>query len=156
MSDVKYWSRSTSGFYDPAINADGIPLDAVEVTYAKWQALLVAQSQGMIIQSDSKGNPVAVDPPPPSKDQTITIISDAIQVALDAGAQKWGYSSIISGASYATSTDPQFAADAAALIGWRDTVWPWAYAKFPNVTPGESSDVFMVDMPAQPAKPVIN
>ncbi|PHN59982.1 hypothetical protein AO268_17440 [Pseudomonas sp. ICMP 8385] len=32
----------------------------------KYLALLVAQSQGKVIQANSKGEPVAVDPPPPS------------------------------------------------------------------------------------------
>ena len=32
----------------------------------KYLALLAAQSQGKVIQANSKGDPVAVDPPPPS------------------------------------------------------------------------------------------
>lgn len=151
---VIYWSKSRKGFYNSSINST-IPPDAVEITSAYWQELLSGQSAGKLIQPDSTGYPVLVDPPGPTKDQTITIISGAIQSALDAGAQKWGYDSIVAGASYAASTNAQFAADAAALIGWRDSVWAWANPKFATVTPGEDPAVFMADMPAQPAQPSV-
>ncbi|WP_186353186.1 MULTISPECIES: phage tail protein [Pseudomonas] len=35
----------------------------------KYLALLAAQSQGKVIQANSKGDPVAVDPPPPSDEE---------------------------------------------------------------------------------------
>lgn len=154
QEQVMYWSPSTQGFYDPSINTI-IPPDAVEITPAYWQELLAGQSAGKLIEADSRGYPVLVDPPGPTKEQTITIISDAIQSALDEGAQKWGYDSIVAGASYAASTNAQFTADAAALIGWRDSVWAWANPKFATVTPGEDPAVFMADMPAQPAQPKV-
>lgn len=151
---VMYWAKSTGGFYYPMINTT-MPADSVEITKVYWQELLAGQSSGKLIEADSNGYPVLVDPPGPTKDQTITIISGAIQSALDVGAQKWGYDSIVAGASYAASTNAQFAADAAALIGWRDSVWAWANPKFATVTPGEDPAVFMADMPAQPPKPVV-
>lgn len=151
---VMYWSESTSGFYDPSINPV-IPPDAVEITPAYWQELLAGQSEGKLIEADASGYPVLVDPPPPTVDETITTISNAIQAKLDEGAQAWGYDSIVAGATYINSTNPQFAADAQALIDWRDAVWDWAIAKFPSVTAGEDPAVFMVDMPPQPAKPVV-
>lgn len=151
---IKYYAASTGGFYDPSINTD-IPSDAVEITPTYWQELLAGQSAGKLIEADSKGYPVLVDPPPPTKEETITIINNAVQVALDSGANKWGYESIVAGASYVSSANAQYAADAAALITWRDQVWEWAYPKYPLVTPGETPEQFMVDMPAQPAKPIV-
>lgn len=94
-----------------------------------------------------------LEPPTPTLDQTIVTINAAVQKSLDEGAAKWGYNSIVSAATYATSTNPQYAADAAALIQWRDDVWDWAYPKYAGVTPGETPEEFMVDMPKQPAQP---
>lgn len=151
---VMYYAASTGGFYDPFINTT-IPPDAVEISPAYWQELLAGQSAGKLIEADSKGYPVLVDPPPPTEEQTIEAINSAVQSALDAGAQSWGYSSIVAGASYYGCNTPQYAADAVALMDWRDSVWQWAYAKYPSVTPGETPEEFMVDMPAQPPKPVV-
>ena len=149
------YSKSTNGFYDPAINGD-IPKDAVEITVDQWQSLMDAQSSGKVIQSDVNGNPEATNPPGPTQAQTINIISRAIQVALDAGAKNWGYDSIVSAASYAASTNKQYAADSATLIGWRDSVWSWATPLFSSVVAGESPDEFMKKMPAQPAQPKVS
>ena len=68
----------------------------------------------------------------------------------------WGYDNVISAASYAASTNKQYAADAAALIGWRDEVWAWATPQFPNVTAGETPESFMATMPAQPEQPKVS
>ncbi len=61
-----FYSKSTSGFYDSTIHGDNIPADAVEITKVEYAALIGAQVTGKSIQADSKGKPVAVDPPPPS------------------------------------------------------------------------------------------
>lgn len=47
----------------------------------------------------------------------------AIQAALDAHAQSWGYDGIVSGCTYATSRKPQWQAEGQALVDWRDAVW---------------------------------
>ncbi|OQS39773.1 hypothetical protein B0T40_03300 [Chromobacterium haemolyticum] len=65
-----YYSKSTGGFYDPAIHGNfQIPADAVEVTAEEHASLLAAQSTGKIIQAGMDGKPVAVDPPLPSTAQ---------------------------------------------------------------------------------------
>lgn len=148
---TKFFNANPIGFYDDDINE--IPESAVEITDSEWQTLLEAQSNGKIISTDKNGFPVAIDPPTPDKEQTIKIISNAIQKALDDGAKSWGYTNMVYAASYAASTNPQYAADAAALIQWRDDVWDWAYPKYAGVTPGETPEEFMVDMPKQPAQP---
>lgn len=85
---------------------------------------------------------------------TVNLISDFIQSELDAGAAKWGYDSIVSAASYLNSATPQYAADAKALTGWRDSVWNWAFPQFPSVIAGTSPQTFTATMPAQPSQPV--
>jgi len=59
---VRYFAKSTGGFYDSVIHGDHIPTDAVEITADQHAALLAAQSAGQAISADGKGRPVAVDP----------------------------------------------------------------------------------------------
>lgn len=150
-----FYSKTTNGFYDPAIN-DIIPDDAVEISLENWQDLIEGQSSGKIIKADDKGYPYLEDPPAPTKDQTVSILSSAIQQSLNTSATTWGYDNIVSGCSYANSTNAQYAADAAALIQWRDSVWEWANAAFETVAPGTTPNEFLHNMPPFPAKPVIN
>jgi hypothetical protein len=57
---ILYYSKTTNGFYNNQINTY-IPDDKVVVEQAQYEALLQAQSDGKVIQSDANGNPVAVD-----------------------------------------------------------------------------------------------
>jgi len=50
-------------------------------------------------------------------------LTDAIQGWLDRTVQQRGYDGILSACSYATSTNPKFAAEGQACIAWRDHVW---------------------------------
>jgi len=103
-----------------------------------------------------KYGPIAPYAPPVfTKEQIVAILSSAIQSALDAGSQVWGYDSLASAISYLNSTIAQYTADAKALIAWRDTVWSWAIPQFANITAGELPTTFMAAMPVQPTKPVI-
>lgn len=57
-----YYSKTTNGFYDSAINKI-LPEDAAEISKETHAALMAAQSEGMQIIADSKtGEPVHVDP----------------------------------------------------------------------------------------------
>lgn len=55
--------------------------------------------------------------------QIIAQLEFSVQQYIDSIAQKKGYDSGISCATYVTSTVATFAADAAAFIKWRDSVW---------------------------------
>lgn len=72
---MHYYSKITGGFYNPEINTS-MPSDAVEVSDENYQALLLAQCEGRIIQGDINGNPVAVTP----------TLTDAQQAVANAGA----------------------------------------------------------------------
>lgn len=68
-------------------------------------------------------DPASVVPPQPTITQIIATLEAAVQTYIDSIAAKRGYDTGVSCASYATSTIPQFAADAKAFIAWRDSVW---------------------------------
>lgn len=58
-----FYSKSTGGFYDPAIHAR-IPEDAVEITPEAHAALMADQAAGKVIKAGDDGKPVAADPAP--------------------------------------------------------------------------------------------
>lgn len=63
----------------------------------------------------------------------------AIQGAVDATAKAKNYTDGVSLASYASSTNAQWAAEAAAFIAWRDQVWASAYATMAAVESGQQA-----------------
>jgi len=73
----KFYSRTTNGFYDSAVNST-MPPDAVAVTDDAYAALFAAQSSGQVIQADANGNPESV---------TFTPSSAQVHAALQASAQ---------------------------------------------------------------------
>ena len=82
----------------------------------------------------------------------------ALQQMLDSLARAWGYDSIVSAASYATSSNAQFAAEAKTLIDWRDAVWSWGYAYLADIQSGKqkmpaSVDALLAKAPAAPDRP---
>ena len=52
-----YYSKTTNSFYNSEIN-ESTPEDKVEITETQWQDLLQEQSNGKVISSDEKGNPI--------------------------------------------------------------------------------------------------
>lgn len=104
-----FYSKSTGGFYDPAINVS-IPADAVQITDDAYQALFAAQSTGKVITADASGNPIAVDPVTlltltQAKERKVSELSAACKAQI-AG----GFTSSALGAAYtypSTMTDQQ-------------------------------------------------
>ena len=146
-----FFSKSTNGFYDDLIHK-AIPDDAVKITEDQRSALLDAQSNGKIIQTDKKGSPVAVDRPAFTNDELIALYEKAAQSNLDTVARSWGYDSLVSAASYVNSTNPQFKTEAEALIEWRDTYWAEAYTIETGTLP-TTAEAFVAALPAAPTKP---
>jgi len=125
---------------------------AINATKDGWRAV---NSQADLLPGEtySDTQPVLSAPAP-----TVTDFENAVQAWLDAGAKAWRYESILSAASYANSTVPQFAAEAHALIAWRDQVWSSCYATLASVqagtqaTPASPADL-IATLPAQPTHP---
>lgn len=96
--------------------------------------------------------------PAPTQAQLIALGEAAAQAALDAHAQSWGYDSLASAASYVSSGVAQYAAEAKALIAWRDEVWQAAFTLQEKVKAGTatmpaSAQAFVATLPAAPARP---
>lgn len=56
-------------------------------------------------------------------EEQLRALAEAVQEFLDATASARDYNNLLSACSYAASSDPTFAAEAAACQAWRDSVW---------------------------------
>lgn len=76
----------------------------------------------------------------------------AIQSLIDAAAQARGYDSGLTCASYLGSTVARWAAEARAMVDWRDAVWSHALAELAKVEAGERPqpgvDELLAELPA--------
>ncbi|MGG7581042.1 hypothetical protein [Rhizobium sp. Nf11,1] len=68
---------------------------------------------------------------------TIADYQTAIQEMVDETARGKQFNDGVTLASYANSTNPEWAGQALAFIAWRDQVWLYAYAELEKVQSGE-------------------
>lgn len=106
---------------------DGIVVNAIEVEpgnipdwAAGWPQLSGEAWIGWSWDGTSYSPPEA---PPP----TLEEYRAAVQAHVDAAAVSRLYDSGVSLASYLGSTNPTWAAEAAAFVAWRDAVWAFVY-----------------------------
>ena len=131
-----FYSKTTGGFYDPAIHGDNIPADAIEITKEEHAALMEGQSQGKLIQADANGRPVLVNPPPPTPEQIIAQYTAGVQQHLDTFAHTRNYEGILSAATYATSTVSKFKVEGQYAVEARDATWAKCYEVLASVEAG--------------------
>lgn len=84
---MKYFSQSTSGFYDDAIHGQGMPADVVAVSDEHYAALMAGQAQGRRIVSGLGGQPMLADALPATAEQ----MWEAIKSERDRRTQQGGY-----------------------------------------------------------------
>ncbi len=126
--ETMFYSKSTGGFYDPAIHT-AIPADAVEITESYHADLLAAQSAGKLIEPDVNGYPIAVDPPPPTLAEAQADALAAIDIA--AGVARSRYITTVNGQD-ATYLLKAADADRYKAAGYPDAQiasYPWVLAK---------------------------
>lgn len=157
------WSPTTGGFYslaskDVYVKAGTWPADGIEITEEERDALLAAEKAGSVIQLGANNQPEAVQKTL-TPDQVRAQYEASAQDLLDSTARAWGYDSVISAASYASSGVAQYKADAQALITWRDSLWQKAFSVESDVKagtipmPATAAD-FLAMLPAAPTRPV--
>lgn len=110
--------------------------------------------------SISDADAEAIQNPPQSADQIVSIYMAAIQKALDSGAQSWGYDDLRAAASYVGDPYPRFNAEAVALRDWRSAVWVWAGIEEAAIKAGNKAlptpvAAFVAQMPAIPERPSV-
>ena len=75
----------------------------------------------------------------------------AIQAFIDATAREKKYRNGDACATYVNSTNPLWAAEAAAFVAWRDSVWSYAFQELAKVENGEREqptiDEFLSELP---------
>jgi hypothetical protein len=81
--------------------------------------------------------PAPPPPPPPTQAEIEALLKTAVQGWLDDTARSRGYDGILSAASYATSTNPQFSAEGQACVKWRDAVWAYCWSALADVEAGK-------------------
>lgn len=71
--------------------------------------------------------PCAVQPVVPTEAETVAIYTAKVQARLDDFAKTRNYDSMLSACTYATSTVPRFAQEAAYCVDMRDATWSTCY-----------------------------
>lgn len=91
------------------------------------------------------------DAAPPAPEQIIEDFRVAIQAHVDATAISRLYDGGNSLATYVSSTNPQWAAEAVAFVAWRDGVWAYSYAELDKVLIGQRGqptiEAFLAELP---------
>lgn len=130
-----YFSKSVDNFVSTDL-WNTLPEDAVEVSDEEYNAFLDARNAGKVIMGDDTGKPYIADRPPPSPEQIKTMIVDAVQRRLDDFAKTRAYDGILSAATYATSTVPNFATEGQYAVEVRDATWSKLYQILAEVEAG--------------------
>lgn len=74
---------------------------------------------------------------------------NAIQAHIDATAQDRDFHDGVHAASYYNSTIPNYAADAATFVAWRDAVWVYAYTEMAKVQGGQRAQPSVGELVAE-------
>lgn len=90
----------------------------------------------------------------PTEQDIINSLTWAVQSHLDTIAREKNYDGILSACTYVTSSVPQFAAEGAACVVWRDDCWAKCYEVMAEVKAGTraipTADELVALMPVAP------
>ncbi|WP_399696620.1 hypothetical protein [Xenophilus sp.] len=112
---------------DRVVREDGaiIPMDPANTDYAQY------------LEWVAQGNTPDA-PPPPNPEAAVADVVAALQAAMDAEAQTFGYDDIKTAITYRGDPNPKFAAEAEAFFVKRSKTWTQAYALLAEVQAGEA------------------
>lgn len=79
---------------------------------------------------------VSIPPHIPTPEELQANLTRSVQAHMDKTAQERHYDDIFTAVSYVNSSDPVFAAEASALLLWRDQVWRLCYTMLDEVKAG--------------------
>lgn len=108
---------------------------AVSEFYERHATVAFAQplTDDVLAEFDAR---IHVPEPPPPAPVTIADVQGAVQARLDEWARERHYDGILSACSYASSTMPRFAAEAAAAVAARDATWSACYVLLAEIQAG--------------------
>src|SRR5690554_378301 len=87
-----------------------------------------------------------IEPPVETRPLTLEDYERAISRHIDRVAQKRDYRNAEACASYALSTNEQWAAEANVFIAWRDSVWAYVFEQLDRVQNGEREQPTIADL----------
>ena len=147
-TDYKY-SALTRGWYRADLHGSAIPADAVDVPLAEYRRLRAAESDGLEIVPGPGGYPAA-QLRPPTADELLKQLTDALQGHLDSVASSYGYDNIYTAISYAEEPAvPKFQAEGQAFRAWRSLFWAAANAVRADVEAGSRPIPTLADLLAE-------
>jgi hypothetical protein len=161
-----YFSPSFASFYNDAVVLKiNMPKDVVVISQQIWNAMQQAIASGMTIKAGPNNQPMAIEPasqpmPQLSLAQVEAQYAAALTKAINDLAVSWQYDNITSAATYLHSSIPQFAAEAATLVGYRDYAWAQAQALLTKVQAGQTKipptvEAFLaIVLPPAPTRPI--
>jgi hypothetical protein len=107
-----------------------------EIKPGTWQISYEGESV-LVVGANSEEQALALHLEALNPPLTESDYADAIQSHIDATARSRGYRDGFALAGYVSSTITTWAAEAAAFIAWRDSVWVYAYQELAKVQNGE-------------------
>jgi hypothetical protein len=64
---ARFYSASTGCTYLTAVHGNDMPADAVEISEAVYLAVIASPAPGKVRSHDTAGQPILIDPPPPTE-----------------------------------------------------------------------------------------
>ncbi|CAM5183779.1 Phage tail assembly chaperone protein OS=Bosea thiooxidans OX=53254 GN=SAMN05660750_04076 PE=4 SV=1 [Bosea thiooxidans] len=111
----------------------------------------IIEGDPLYAEAEQAGQDLPFEPVPEPVPVTLDDFRRAIQAHIDATASQRSYDSGITCASYVGSTNPTWAAEAAAFTAWRDTVWTFAHDELAKVEGGQrpqpTVDAIILELP---------
>ena len=64
---ARFYSASTGCTYLPSVHGKDMPADVIEITEAVYLAVIASPVPGKVRSHDGAGQPILIDPPPPTE-----------------------------------------------------------------------------------------